>query len=262
MQFDSTYKAPIIFAVIIHVLVLWVIFTHFAMPQGGSNNTMNIIHAHAIMTRPVVHHSVAHKRSVKKTKKTKKTKKIIHHAALKKAVVKKSTPVVHHKPKMHKAIIKSKPKLKPIAKTKVTPKPRAQTKALAAKSKALEQALLQEQLQSETDSMNALDQQIKTQQQIDAFQNKIAGQIGHHWLVPESASSKLKAQLQIKLGPGGIVLNVVLLKSSGNASLDRSAIAAVYQASPLPVPADPKLFDNFRVMNLTVHPEHVTRIKA
>ena len=52
-----------------------------------------------------------------------------------------------------------------------------------------------------------------------------------------------------------MVLNVSVLKSSGNEALDRSAIAAVNKASPLPVPKDSAAFSAFRNFTLTVKPE-------
>ncbi len=61
----------------------------------------------------------------------------------------------------------------------------------------------------------------------------------------------------IRLGPGGAVLNVQVSRSSGDPALDSSARAAVFKASPLPVPNDPDLFNQFREIRLTVKPEDV-----
>lgn len=81
--------------------------------------------------------------------------------------------------------------------------------------------------------------------------------IGQHWIVPDKSKKRLSCRLQIRLGPGGMVVQVKLLRSSGDAILDRSAQAAVYKASPLPVPKEPDIFKQFRVINLTVRPESV-----
>ena len=64
----------------------------------------------------------------------------------------------------------------------------------------------------------------------------------------------IKAILSIDVGPGGVVLAVRLAQSSGNALWDRQALAAAQKASPLPVPKDPRLFDKFRHLRLTVAP--------
>jgi colicin import membrane protein len=51
------------------------------------------------------------------------------------------------------------------------------------------------------------------------------------------------------------VLNIKLLRSSGDAALDYSARTAVLKSAPLPVPSDPQLFEQFRELRLTVRPE-------
>ncbi|MGI9331589.1 MAG: cell envelope integrity protein TolA, partial [Gammaproteobacteria bacterium] len=43
--------------------------------------------------------------------------------------------------------------------------------------------------------------------------------------------------------PGGDVADVQVLQSSGNALFDNSVKAAVFSASPLPLPRDPTLFE-------------------
>lgn len=92
--------------------------------------------------------------------------------------------------------------------------------------------------------------------EIDKFKTQILQAIAQRWLVPDDVDRGLSCKLQIRLAPSGAVLNVTLAKSSGDAALDRSAIAAVYKASPLPVP-DTALFDKFRELSLTVRPEAV-----
>ena len=54
----------------------------------------------------------------------------------------------------------------------------------------------------------------------------------------------------MQIGPGGVVINVSVARSSGNPALDNSARAAVFKASPLPVPDDPDLFNAFRQITL------------
>jgi colicin import membrane protein len=52
-------------------------------------------------------------------------------------------------------------------------------------------------------------------------------------------------------------LDVKISRSSGNDALDRSAMAAVFKASPLPVPTDPTLLASFRELNLILRPDAV-----
>ncbi len=53
----------------------------------------------------------------------------------------------------------------------------------------------------------------------------------------------LECVLSVQTIPGGEVISVTINKSSGNEVFDRRAVNAVEKASPLPLPADPAVFD-------------------
>jgi colicin import membrane protein len=55
--------------------------------------------------------------------------------------------------------------------------------------------------------------------------------------------------------PGGEVMGVEIVKSSGDATYDRQAENAVRKASPLPVPEEARLFQKFRRFNLVFSPQ-------
>ena len=55
-----------------------------------------------------------------------------------------------------------------------------------------------------------------------------------YWSRPPSARNGMEALLQIQLIPTGEVVSVSVLKSSGNAAFDRSAINAVQKAASFP----------------------------
>ncbi len=74
-----------------------------------------------------------------------------------------------------------------------------------------------------------------------------------NWVRLEGMGDGLKATLNVRLAPGGNVIAVNVIKSSGNGAFDRSAVAAVYKADPLPVP-DGKLFEQFRQINFVFDP--------
>tara|TARA_R110000868_G_scaffold8205_7_gene42754 strand:- start:66507 stop:67304 length:798 start_codon:yes stop_codon:yes gene_type:complete len=123
-----------------------------------------------------------------------------------------------------------------------------------AKQKQLEQQLWQQQLAQEQKQLQAARaKQLKGI--IDKYKGLIIQAIAQKWIVPDNVSKNLSTQLLIQLAPGGTVINVKLLKSSGNGALDRSAITAVYRASPLPVPNDSAAFSAFRELQLIVRPE-------
>lgn len=91
--------------------------------------------------------------------------------------------------------------------------------------------------------------------EVDKYKAMIINAISQQWIVPENANKQLSSQFRIRLAPNGSVLEVTLTRSSGDPVLDRSAQSAIYKASPLPVPADPAVFDIFRDISLTVRPE-------
>ena len=113
-----------------------------------------------------------------------------------------------------------------------------------------------QQLQAEGAQLSAQQNQAMNSE-IDKYKAQILNAIAQNWLIPDNSNPNLSAILSIELAPGGVVLNVALIKSSGNPALDRSAMAAVYKSSPLPVPTDTTAFNNFRQFNLTVRPENV-----
>ncbi len=91
----------------------------------------------------------------------------------------------------------------------------------------------------------------------DKYRHLILHAIAQQWIIPPEMNKHLETKLAVHLAPGGMVLEVIIVKSSGNAVLDRSAQTAVYKASPLPVPKNNGLFHTFRQINLTVRPEGV-----
>ena len=90
--------------------------------------------------------------------------------------------------------------------------------------------------------------------EVDRYKGMILQQIQQNWIVPQHVDN-LSCELRVSLAPGGTVLSVILVKSSGNEALDRSAIAAVNKSSPLPTPQKSSDFDAFRSFTITVKPE-------
>jgi len=93
--------------------------------------------------------------------------------------------------------------------------------------------------------------------EVDKYKAMIVNAISRQWILPENVDSSLSSQFRIRLAPDGAVLEVSLIRSSGDSVLDRSAQTAIYKASPLPVPSDPDTFNLFRDISLTVRPENV-----
>jgi colicin import membrane protein len=93
--------------------------------------------------------------------------------------------------------------------------------------------------------------------EVDKYKALIVNAISQRWILPDNVDSSLSSQFRIRLAPDGAVLEVSLIRSSGDPILDRSAQTAIYKASPLPVPSDAATFDLFRDISLTVRPENV-----
>lgn len=91
--------------------------------------------------------------------------------------------------------------------------------------------------------------------EVDKYKALIIHAISRQWILPDQVNHQLSSQFRIRLAPNGTVLDVQLIRSSGDPILDRSAQSAIYKASPLPVPEDPKAFNVFRDISLTVRPE-------
>lgn len=119
------------------------------------------------------------------------------------------------------------------------------------KANALQQQMLQEQKRL----LSVRSQQMRGV--VDKYKALILQSIAQHWRIPPNVNKKRFAELLIRLAPGGMVLDVQLIKSSGDEGLDRSARAAVFKASPLPVPPESEAFEAFRQFVLKVKPENV-----
>lgn len=97
----------------------------------------------------------------------------------------------------------------------------------------------------------------KVSQAVDKYKALILSAISQNWIVPPDSDKTSRCVFEIRLSPSGEVLSLQLTQSSGDSVLDRSARTAIYKAQPLPVPALPEAFEQFKVVSLTVRPEAV-----
>lgn len=117
-------------------------------------------------------------------------------------------------------------------------------KAAAEKRKQEEAKALQQQLAREQRELEQAQRQQTLQKLTWEISRKVSGNFNKVGL-PQGLTCKLAVQAI----PGGEVISVTLSESSGNEIFDRRAITAVEKASPLPLPADPALFDRLRLRN-------------
>lgn len=140
-----------------------------------------------------------------------------------------------------------------LQKQKAQKKQKALQKSFENEMKNLSQKSLLQQLNNE--QIQATNSQLdKMHGIVNKYRALIVAAIGHHWLIPSNADKNSATKLMISLEPGGTVTDVEIVESSGNVALDNSARAAVFKASPLPVPSDPDEFKPFKQFVLVARP--------
>jgi colicin import membrane protein len=268
LPLEEKSRLFIFFSALLHILFLLILIVNLTWesPTPVLENSENIINASVLMSRPP---PMAPIKPVKEPVLAPEPKVVEPNPIIKKVEVKKEVP----KPIIKKAIAipekKTKPKLlkkevlekqllsdfaKEIQPKKF--KDKAIAKEFAKEMRELNAKSLQQQMLTEVKNIsNARNQQM--QGVVDKYKALILQAIGQHWVVPPTIDKRLFAELLIRLAPGGVVLDVQLVKSSGDPTLDRSAKTAVFKSSPLPVPEDSQGFDQFRQFVLRVKPENI-----
>jgi colicin import membrane protein len=121
----------------------------------------------------------------------------------------------------------------------------------------LMEAMAAEEQQRSIEKAMAAEQ---TAQNNAAVTNDVAAQIRNKisqaWRYPPSARPDMEVAVRIQLVPTGEVVQVSIITGSGNEALDRSVLAAVNRAQPLPVPKDNRIFEQqFRNFVMAFRPE-------
>lgn len=126
---------------------------------------------------------------------------------------------------------------------------RAAEERQAADQKRLAEALAAEQAALE-DAAHATAAQ--------SYMAAISQRIERNWSRPPSARNGMECELRIQLVPTGRVINVDVVRSSGNSQFDRSAVQAVNKAEQFPEvqEMDPAVFERYyRQLNLIFRPQ-------
>jgi colicin import membrane protein len=159
-------------------------------------------------------------------------------------VAAKPKPKVQPKPVVKKTPAPAKPK------PKVEPEPRITEEELAAITRADLARAVEEEQQFEA--------AVTADEMTASFSSLIQQAVVNYWSRPPSARNGMEALLEIQLIPTGEVVNVRVLKSSGNAAFDRSAMNAVQKAGSFPelqqLPGR-EFEKNFRRFHLKFRPE-------
>ncbi len=287
----SSYKLPLILAIMVHAILIWFIFTNveLAVPTPVAQKRqkpVDIVKAVAV-NQAQVEDEIAKIKAGQQQKQQRQ-------AAQQRKLQKLAQQAAQARAKEQARLKQLKAEQAKLQKLQAQ-KQRAAEKRLADLKKrqaAQQQSLAKlEKQQAVAATENAKQEALAKQQAAQAQQKKIAQQeaakqaaedkaatqaraqelqgvvnkyavmikqsIEQRWIIPDNINKDMSTKLQVRLAPGGTVVDVRVITSSGDTRLDRSARAAVFKASPLPVPSEPQMFDRFRVLNLTLRPEGV-----
>ncbi|MDF1644624.1 MAG: energy transducer TonB [Pseudomonadales bacterium] len=198
-----------------------------------------------------------------KTKKVSKAKKPKKPPVKKTTVKKEKIKKVPVKPKLEKQI--KKPVItktaKPPEKIKKEPiKPKVDEKKRQAEQERLAE---QNRLQALADSLaqEELKRKLELEQaQVQSYSQQIRSDIESKWSRPPSARNGMEVTLMIQLVPGGELIDVKIIKPSGNDAFDTSAVNAVRKVQVFNVPKEYELFDQyFRKLTLPFRAEGLSR---
>ena len=104
-----------------------------------------------------------------------------------------------------------------------------------------------------------LGEEIKSSvEEISYYSNLIRDQVIINWKQPSSAKKGMSAEILITLVPTGEIIQVKLIKTSGNQAFDSSALNAIQKVSKFEgLDMGRRLFDNnFRKFTLVFNPEN------
>lgn len=244
-------KLPIFFAVLLHVLLLNFLFfkppvTQYRMQASHQKQLTHIVQATAVSQAAVtaqikqINRQRAEKRAKLRAIKEEKIR-AAKRLARKKAVA-KARRLRLARQKKQKLLREKRKKAR-----------ERKLKTLMAQQKKLQDQLMKQQLAGEKKALQKIASQA-VHGMIDKYKAQILSVIQSNWRINQ-VNAKLRCIYDISVGPGGVVLGVKLLKSSGSDALDQSARVAIFRSSPLPVPKDPALFDSFRHLVLTLSPQ-------
>ncbi|MCH2493750.1 MAG: cell envelope integrity protein TolA [Gammaproteobacteria bacterium] len=90
---------------------------------------------------------------------------------------------------------------------------------------------------------------------ISALVGRIWAKVRQNWNKPPGSMAGLETVISVKVQRTGEVVSVKVVKSSGNVYFDQSAENAVYKASPLPFPDEPRYYEFIKEFNFKFVPD-------
>jgi colicin import membrane protein len=129
---------------------------------------------------------------------------------------------------------------------------RQKAEAAEAKRKADEQAQAERDARLKSEREAALQRALAEEEEgaavarsgvVDEYRALLVQTIERNWMRPPSARAGLQCTLFVTQAPGGTVVDVKLGDCNGDQAVRESITTAVYRASPLPAPRDPRAFE-------------------
>jgi len=147
-----------------------------------------------------------------------------------------------------------KPEPKPTPAPKPEPRPEPEPSFTAPE---LDELMASEDRELETSAQQQREQAAREASETESYISAITAALSQRWIIPATARQKdaLSAHVRIRLLPGGEVLDVKLVKSSGDRAFDDSAVNAVKSAGRLPVPSGDLFNKHFRDITINFHPQ-------
>lgn len=122
----------------------------------------------------------------------------------------------------------------------------------------------QKELAEERERQRQLQEQLereRVQQRVDSALAQyipiIKQKVSRNWNRPAGLGSSIEAHVTVRLSQAGEVLSARIVRSSGNPVFDRSVENAVLKASPLPIPQERGVNEEFRSIKLIFKPEEM-----
>jgi len=122
------------------------------------------------------------------------------------------------------------------------------------KDKAEREKERQLQEQREVEEAHQRDQ-TQAYSAIGALVGRIGAKVRENWNKPPGTMTGLETVISVKVERTGEVVSVKVVKSSGNDYFDQSAENAVYKASPLPFPDEPRYYEFIKEFNFKFVPD-------
>jgi colicin import membrane protein len=129
---------------------------------------------------------------------------------------------------------------------------RKKAEAVEAKRKAEAQAQAEREAKSRAERESDLQRRLAAEEEtaalarsgvMDEYRALLVQTIERNWIRPPSARAGLQCTLYVTQAPGGTVVDVKLGACNGDQAVRESITNAVYKASPLPAPRDPRAFE-------------------